>query len=75
MRASPPSPQSICQGAPGRHHEEKAVLKGVNQIAQEGAIQIFQEFNTGMEEIIVGVVGELQFEVLTYRLKNEYNVE
>ena len=45
------------------------------QIAQEGAIQIFQEFNTGMEEIIVGVVGELQFEVLTYRLENEYNVE
>ena len=28
-----------------------------------------------MEEIIVGVVGELQFEVPTYRLKNEYNVE
>ena len=28
-----------------------------------------------MEEIIVGVVGVLQFEVLLYRLKNEYNVE
>lgn len=28
-----------------------------------------------MEEIIVGVVGVLQFEVLEYRLKNEYNVE
>ncbi len=28
-----------------------------------------------MEEIIVGVVGVLQFEVLKYRLKNEYNVE
>ena len=28
-----------------------------------------------MEEIIVGVVRELQFEVLTYRLKSEYNVE
>lgn len=55
--------------------KRKQFLKGVNQIAQEGAIQIFQEFNTGMEEIIVGVVGVLQFEVLTYRLKNEYNVE
>ncbi len=55
--------------------KRKQFLKGVNQIAQEGAIQIFQEFNTGMEEIIVGVVGELQFEVLTYRLENEYNVE
>ncbi len=55
--------------------KRKQFLKGVYQIAQEGAIQIFQEFNTGMEEIIVGVVGVLQFEVLTYRLQNEYNVE
>lgn len=55
--------------------KRKQFIKGINQIAQEGAIQIFQEFNTGMEEILVGVVGELQFEVLTYRLENEYNVE
>ena len=53
----------------------KQFVKGINQIAQEGAIQIFQEFNTGMEEIIVGVVGVLQFDVLKYRLQNEYNVE
>ncbi|MCI8454355.1 MAG: peptide chain release factor 3, partial [Lachnospiraceae bacterium] len=55
--------------------KRKQFIKGINQIAQEGAIQIFQEFNTGMEEILVGVVGVLQFEVLIYRLKNEYNVE
>lgn len=55
--------------------KRKQFIKGINQIAQEGAIQIFQEFNTGMEEIIVGVVGVLQFEVLKYRLNNEYNVE
>lgn len=55
--------------------KRKQFLKGVSQIAQEGAIQIFQEFNTGMEEIIVGVVGELQFDVLVYRLRSEYNVE
>jgi len=55
--------------------KRKQFMKGVTQIAQEGAIQIFQEFNTGMEEIIVGVVGVLQFEVLKYRLENEYNVE
>ena len=35
--------------------KRKQFVKGINQIAQEGAIQIFQEFNTGMEEIIVGV--------------------
>lgn len=55
--------------------KRKQFMKGITQIALEGAIQIFQEFNTGMEEIIVGVVGVLQFEVLQYRLQNEYNVE
>jgi peptide chain release factor 3 len=55
--------------------KRKQFVKGISQIAQEGAIQIFQEYNTGMEEIIVGVVGVLQFDVLTYRLKSEYNVE
>ena len=55
--------------------KRKQFVKGITQIAQEGAIQIFQEYNTGLEEIIVGVVGVLQFEVLKYRLENEYNVE
>lgn len=55
--------------------KRKQFVKGIYQIAQEGAIQIFQEFNTGMEEIIVGVVGVLQFDVLEYRLFHEYNVE
>ena len=50
-------------------------VKGIRQIAQEGAIQIFQEFNTGMEEIIAGVVGMLQFDVLKFRLSSEYGVE
>ena len=55
--------------------KRKQFVKGINQIAQEGAIQIFQELNSGMEEIIVGVVGVLQFDVLKYRLENEYKVE
>ena len=55
--------------------KRKQFIKGISQIALEGAIQIFQEFNTGMEEIIVGVVGVLQFDVLKFRLENEYNVE
>jgi peptide chain release factor 3 len=55
--------------------KRKQFVKGITQIAQEGAIQIFQEYHTGMEEIIVGVVGVLQFDVLKYRLENEYNVE
>ena len=55
--------------------KRKQFVKGIEQIAQEGAIQIFQEYNTGMEEIIVGVVGVLQFDVLKFRLENEYNVD
>ena len=55
--------------------KRKQFVKGISQIAQEGAIQIFQELSSGMEEIIVGVVGVLQFYVLKYRLNNEYNVE
>lgn len=55
--------------------KRKQFVKGTTQIAQEGAIQIFQEWGGGMEEVIVGVVGVLQFEVLEYRLKNEYNVD
>ena len=55
--------------------KRKQFIKGIEQIAREGAIQIFQEYQTGMEEIIVGVVGVLQFDVLKYRLNNEYGVE
>ncbi len=55
--------------------KRKQFVKGVTQIAQEGAIQIFQEYKGGMEEIIVGVVGVLQFDVLIFRLRSEYNVE
>ena len=55
--------------------KRKQFLKGVEQIAQEGAIQIFKTPYSGMEEVIVGVVGTLQFDVLEYRLRSEYNVE
>ncbi|MCR5623621.1 MAG: peptide chain release factor 3 [Lachnospiraceae bacterium] len=55
--------------------KRKQFIKGITQIAQEGAIQIFEDYNLGMSEIIVGVVGVLQFDVLKYRLENEYGCE
>ena len=55
--------------------KRKQFEKGISQIAQEGAIQIFHTPNSGFEEVIVGVVGVLQFEVLEYRLKTEYGVD
>ena len=55
--------------------KRKQFVKGMEELAQEGAIQIFRELGAGMESVIVGAVGVLQFEVLEQRLKNEYNVE
>lgn len=55
--------------------KRKQFVKGLTQLAEEGAIQVYRQPNGGMEELIIGVVGVLQFEVLEYRLKQEYNVE
>jgi peptide chain release factor 3 len=54
--------------------KRKQFLKGMTQLAQEGAVQIFENLGS-MESYIVGAVGELQFEVLEYRLKHEYGVD
>lgn len=55
--------------------KRKQFLKGITQLSDEGSIQVFKRHNIGIEELIVGVVGVLQFEVLEYRLNNEYNVD
>ncbi|MBQ7059213.1 MAG: peptide chain release factor 3 [Firmicutes bacterium] len=55
--------------------KRKQFIKGTSEIAEEGAIQIFQDPGKSMEEVIVGVVGTLQFDVLLYRLKAEYGIE
>ncbi len=48
----------------------KQFHKGVTQLAQEGAIQVYHnEYN----ETVIGAVGQLQLEVFQYRLENEYN--
>ncbi len=54
--------------------KRKQFAKGVTEIAQEGAIQIFFEPGTGMERVVVGVVGQLQFDVLQFRMESEYGV-
>ncbi len=69
------APEHFCLVRQKDTMKRKQFIKGTSQIAQEGAIQIFQEIDGGMEEVIVGVVGTLQFDVLEYRLKNEYGVD
>jgi len=55
--------------------KRKQFIKGINQLSEEGTIQVFKQIDIGFESIIVGVVGILQLEVLEYRLKHEYGVD
>jgi peptide chain release factor 3 len=51
----------------------KSLAKGLTQLAEEGAIQVFKPFLG--TQYIVGAVGQLQLEVMKYRLKSEYDVD
>ncbi|NOX08501.1 MAG: peptide chain release factor 3 [Gammaproteobacteria bacterium] len=51
----------------------KALQKGLDQLCEEGATQLFKPLKNN--ELILGAVGILQFDVVEYRLKGEYNVE
>ncbi|MBO0473666.1 peptide chain release factor 3 [Enterococcus ureasiticus] len=53
--------------------KQKSFHKGINQLVQEGAIQLYKTYLT--EEYILGAVGQLQFEVFQHRMLNEYNAE
>ena len=68
-------PEHFSRVSPKDTMKRKQFVKGTEQIVQEGAIQIFKVPDTGMEEVIVGVVGTLQFDVFQYRMKAEYGVD
>ena len=68
-------PEHFMRVSPMDTMKRKQFIKGTEQIAQEGAIQIFKIPFAGMEEVIVGVVGTLQFDVFQYRMRSEYGVE
>ena len=53
----------------------KSFGKGIAQLREEGAVQVFYPWASTRSEPIVGVVGELQFDVAQYRLESEYNVK
>ncbi len=53
--------------------KQKQLLKGLVQLSEEGAVQVFRPLTNN--DLIVGAVGVLQFEVVSSRLKSEYNVE
>ena len=68
------APEHFARVRPEDSMKRKQFLKGLTQLAEEGAIQLFNRNETGFEELLVGVVGMLQFEVLEHRLRTEYGV-
>lgn len=55
--------------------KRKTLQKGVQQLAEEGTIQLLYDPLVGKQDPVVGVVGELQFDVLLFRLNDEYQLD
>ncbi|MCW6674539.1 peptide chain release factor 3 [Aerococcaceae bacterium NML160702] len=67
------TPELFMKVTPKNVMKQKSFHKGIEQLVQEGAVQLYKTYHT--EEYIIGAVGQLQFEVFQYRLLNEYNAE
>jgi peptide chain release factor 3 len=55
--------------------KRKQLQKGIDQLCEEGLVQLFVQPSVGAQDPILGVVGVLQFDVMMFRLKEEYGVE
>ncbi|HTO08841.1 MAG TPA: peptide chain release factor 3 [Myxococcota bacterium] len=69
------SPEHFRRVEVAKVERRKALAKGLEQLAQEGAVQIFTDPGSGTAAQILGVVGPLQFDVLVHRMASEYGVE
>jgi peptide chain release factor 3 len=69
------SPENFARISIANALKRKQFIKGIQELQEEGAIHVFRDLNIGVEAPVVGVVGQLQFEVLEYRLRDEYGVE
>ncbi len=68
-------PENFAKVMPKDSMKRKQFLKGIEQLSEEGAVQLYKQPDIGTETYVMGVVGVLQFEVLEYRLKSEYGVD
>jgi peptide chain release factor 3 len=68
-------PEVIAQIRPADVLRHKAFEKGMHQLSLEGAIQILRSYDNPEGPPYVAAVGRLQFDVLQYRLENEYGVK
>jgi len=67
------TPELFMRVTPKNVMKQKSFHKGMQQLVQEGAIQLYRTYST--DEYILGAVGQLQFEVFKFRMENEYNSE
>ncbi|TCZ75897.1 peptide chain release factor 3 [Paenibacillus albiflavus] len=68
------SPELFCKVTVKNALKHKQYQKGIDQLTEEGTIQVFHSASV-FEETILGVVGQLQFEVFEHRMKGEYGVD
>lgn len=68
-------PEMVAQFRPKDVSKRKAFDKGLVQLSSEGAIQVMRSWENPLAEPYVAAVGRLQFEVLQYRLREEYGVD
>lgn len=69
------SPEHFCRVNIRDPLKRKQLKKGLDQLSEEGVVQVFSTPGLGDKDPILGAVGALQFEVLAHRLKGEYSVE
>ena len=69
------SPERFVRVEVSAVQKRKALEKGLAQLAQEGAVQRFSDIDGGSGGLILGAMGQLQFEVMQYRLSGEYGVD
>ncbi len=69
------APENFARVEPKDSMKRKQFVKGVEQLCQEGAVQLYKQPGIGTETYIMGVVGILQLDVIEYRLKAEYGVD
>lgn len=69
------APELFARMSVGDAMKRKKMQEALNHLSEEGAIQLFIEPHIGAQDPIIGVVGELQFEVLVHRMQDEYNLD
>jgi len=69
------APESYMRVEVAGVQKRKALEKGIEQLVQEGVVQLFRDPEGGSASWILGAMGPLQFDVMIHRLKSEYGVE